>query len=126
MIFSNTLAAASGSWQVASQQHTHEQSPDAIRLSGPTWCSSGITIGTTASAYVGDGWHRGQVVATGCTWVTIATTRYGSHTVTDRRNILLVTEAAAYKKALAKWRRDHRQPDPSESPCDGSFLGVAS
>jgi len=113
MIFSNTLAAASGSWQVASQQHTHEQSPDAIRLTGPTWCSSGITLGTTAPAYVGDGWHRGQITATGVASATIATTRYGSHTVTDRRNLLLVPEAAAYKKALAKWRRDHRQPDPS-------------
>jgi hypothetical protein len=112
MFFPITLAAASGSWQAASQQHTHEQSPDAIRLTGPTWCSSGITLGTTASAYVGDGWHRGQVVATGVSWATIATTRYGTHRVADRRNLLLVPEAAAYKKALAKWRRDHRQPDP--------------
>jgi len=111
MDFSSTLAAASGCWQPASQHHSQELPPDAIRLSGPTWCSSGITIGTTASAYVGDGWQKGQIVATGVSWAAIATTRFGTHTVRDRRNLLLAAEATAYQKALAKWRRDHHQPE---------------
>jgi hypothetical protein len=111
MIFPNIVAAASGCWQPAAPHHSQELPPDAVRLSGPTWCSSGITIGTTASAFVGDGWQKGQIVATGLTWAAIATTRFGTHTVRDRRNLLLAAEAAAYQKALAKWRRDHHQPE---------------
>ncbi len=116
MIFPRIVAAASGSWQPAPPLHFQEPSPDASRLAGPLWCSSGITIGTTASAYVGDGWRSGRVVATGVSWAAVATTRYGTHTVRDRRNLLPAAEASRYKLALAKWRRDHYQRDGEGEP----------
>ena len=116
MIFPRIVAAASGSWQPAPPLHFQEPSPDAVRLVGPVWCSSGITIGTTAAAYVGDGWRTGQVVATGLTWAAVTTTRYGTHTVRDRRNLLLTQEACRYRQALAKWRRDHQPSDGEGEP----------
>jgi hypothetical protein len=70
---------------------------------------SGLTIGAPAAAYVGDGWVNGTIVATGITSATVATTRYGSHIVNDRRNILTAQEAAKRRRDLAKWRRERAQ-----------------
>ena len=82
--------------------------PDAIRLLGAI-LPSGLTIGSHAAAYVGDGWVNGTIVATGITSATVATTRYGSHIVKDRRNLLTAQEAAKRRRDLTKWRRDRAQ-----------------
>jgi len=105
MSFPTSVASATGSWQGPSADF-FEPSPDATRLLGPM-VPSGVAIGTTASFYVGDGWRSGIVVATGITSATIATTRFGTSVVRDRRNLLIEAEAARHRQALAKWHRDH-------------------
>ena len=105
MTFPISVAPATGSWQ-GPRADFFEPSPDATRLLGPM-VPSGVAIGTTASFYVGDGWRSGIVVATGITSATIATTRFGTSVVSDRRNLLIGAEAGRHRRALAKWQRDH-------------------
>lgn len=120
MTYSNSVAAASGIWQPADGSHCGavELSPDAVRLMGPTWCPSGIELGAQARAFVGDGWLSGLITATGCTWATVSTSRYGRHTVRDRRNLLVGAEAIAYQRAQAKWRREHPTIDANDGGAD--------
>lgn len=85
-----------------------EASPDALRLSGPV-VPSGIVLGARATAFMGDHWRMGVIVATGLTSVELSMERHGRCTVHDRRNLLVGEEHANYKKALRKWKKDHKQ-----------------
>jgi hypothetical protein len=110
MSYSFSVASASGSWQAPSADF-FEPSPDALRLLG-TLVPSGLTIGSQASFFVGDGWRSGVITATGLTSATIETTRFGTSVVHDRRNLLIGPEAGRHRRALAKWRRDHGSQQP--------------
>jgi hypothetical protein len=108
MTYQSTVAGVADPWQPASPAIDGlELPPDAARLLGPIWCPSGIELGAQARAYVGDHWLSGLITATGCTWATVTTTRYGHHVVRDRRNLQVGAEATAYRADLAKWRRSH-------------------
>lgn len=80
------------------------ESPDSIRLLGPLWTASGLTIQASCSLYAGNHWRSGTVTATGATFAMVRTSA-GLERCTDRRNLLTEAEAAVFKSATAKFRR---------------------
>ena len=80
------------------------ESPDSIRLLGPVWTASGLTIQEGCRVYAGNHWRSGTVTATGATFAMVLTAA-GLERCADRRNLLTEAEAAVFKSATAKFRR---------------------
>jgi hypothetical protein len=80
------------------------QSPDSIRLLGPLWTSSGLTLQAPCRIYAGDCWRSGKVTATGETFATIRTSA-GLERCCDRRNLQTEEEAKAFKRQTVSFRR---------------------
>ena len=80
------------------------ESPDSIRLLGPLWTSSGLTLQAPCRLYAGDHWRSGTITATGITFALVSTPA-GVVRCSDRRNLLTSTEAADFKRQTAAFRR---------------------
>ena len=80
------------------------ESPDSIRLLGPTWTASGLTIQANCRIYSGSHWRSGTITATGIDHALVRTSA-GLERCFDRRNLQTHDEAVAFKSATAKFRR---------------------
>ncbi len=80
------------------------ESPDSIRLSGPCWTPSGLTLQAPCRLYAGNHWRAGTVAATGETFALIRTSG-GLERCSDRRNLQSKEEAEAFKRQTAAFRR---------------------
>jgi hypothetical protein len=80
------------------------QSPDSIRLLGPLWTPSGLTLQAPCRIYAGDHWRSGKIAATGETFATIRTAE-GLERCCDRRSLQTEEEAKVFKKEMAAFRR---------------------
>jgi len=80
------------------------ESPDSIRLLGPWWTSSGLTLQEPCRLYAGDHWRSGTIAATGVSFALVRTSA-GLERCSDRRNLQTKEEAALFKKQTAAFRR---------------------
>lgn len=80
------------------------ESPDSVRLLGPLWTASGITISGACQVFSGDHWRSGTITATGSTFAFVSTPA-GVVRCSDRRNLLTSTESADFKRRSAAFRR---------------------
>jgi hypothetical protein len=90
------LAPSGASWLT--------ESPDSIRLLGPWWTSSGLTLRAPCRLYAGDHWRSGTITATGETWALVRSSA-GLEKCSDRRNLQTEGEAVLFKKQTAAFRR---------------------
>lgn len=84
------------------------ESPDSVRLLGPLWTASGLTLQSPCRLYAGDHWRSGRVIATGSTFALVSTPA-GPIRCTDRRNLLVAEEAVLFKRQTAAFRRAVRK-----------------
>jgi hypothetical protein len=80
------------------------ESPDSIRLLGPWWTTSGLTLQEPCRIYSGDCWRSGTITATGETWALVRSSA-GLEKCSDRRNLQTEGEAVLFKKQTAAFRR---------------------
>lgn len=80
------------------------ESPDSIRLLGPLWTASGLTLQAPCRIYSGDCWRSGTITATGCSWAIVRSSA-GLERCSDRRNLQSKEEAELFKKQTAAFRR---------------------
>ena len=80
------------------------ESPDSVRLLGPQWTCSGLTLQSACRLYVGDHWRSGTITATGETWALVRSSA-GLERCSDRRNLQTKEEAVLFKKQTAAFRR---------------------
>jgi hypothetical protein len=80
------------------------ESPDSIRLLGPVWTCSGLTLQAPCRLYARNHWRSGTIAATGETFALIRTSA-GLERTEDRRNLQTEAEAVLFKKETAAFRR---------------------
>ena len=80
------------------------ESPDSIRLLGPLWTASGLTLQSPCRLYAGDHWRSGTITATGATFA-LVNTATGTVRCCDRRNLQTKDEAVLFKRKTAAFRR---------------------
>jgi len=80
------------------------ESPDSVRLLGPHWTCSGLTLQAPCRLYAGDHWRSGTITATGITFALVSTSA-GLERCSDRRNLQSMEEADLFKKETAAFRR---------------------
>jgi hypothetical protein len=86
------------------RQATPTESPDSVRLLGPVWTTSGLTIQERCRLYCGDHWASGTITATGVGFALVCTTK-GVTCCRDRRNLQTMEEARQFKNAQARFKR---------------------
>jgi len=91
----------------ASSYAPPSESPDSIRLLGPLWTASGLTLQEPCRLYAGDHWRTGSLVATGETFALVKTSA-GLERCEDRRNLQTSDEALLFKRHQTKWRRERK------------------
>ena len=84
------------------------ESPDSIRLLGPLWTASGLTLQAKCRLYCGDHWSTGIIAATGEVFALVHT-KDGTSKVTDRRNLQTTEEARLFKNAQARFKRQREK-----------------
>jgi hypothetical protein len=89
------------------RQATPSESPDSVRLLGPIWTASGLTIQAGCRFYCGDHWSSGTITATGVDFALVRTAK-GISCCSDRRNIQTMEEARQFNNAQSRFKR-HRQ-----------------
>lgn len=95
--------------------NTLASSPDAERLQGALWPPSGLAIGASGIAYVGDGWGSCVVTATGVTNAVVSIARKGPRSIYDARNILLGQTAKTFKGRRAAFLKLLKQRREAEA-----------
>ena len=83
------------------------ESPDSIRLLGPLWTASGLTLQEPCRLYAGDHWRTDSLVATGETFALVKTS-VGLERCEDRRNLQTNSEAILFKRHQTQWRRERK------------------
>ena len=91
----------------ASSYEPPSESPDSIRLLGPLWTASGLTLQEPCRVYAGDHWNTGRLVATGETCALVKTSA-GLARCEDRRNLQTSDEALLFKRHQTQWRRERK------------------
>ena len=89
------------------RQAIPSESPDSVRLLGPVWTASGLTLQEGCRIYVGNGWSSGTVTATGVDFALVRTTK-GISCCRDRRNLQTMEEARQFKNAQARFKRQRQ------------------
>lgn len=84
------------------------ESPDSLRLLGPLWTASGLTLQAKCRLYCGDHWSTGTITATGEAFALVCT-KAGTSKVTDRRNLQTTEEARLFKNAQTRFKRQREK-----------------